>query len=838
MQPLPSKRAYTTKALEFWFERLQQDWEPHFTQEELEQGREIYREGEIRSVELTETEAIFTRRLEKSEDYAVVEWAGDTPSVRFSRKDAPLGRAVGVAGMLELEELIADELVAITPAQDAAPESAAPAAAGRPAATPTGKPGAARPIHLRFSAREEGLVFVAHWLNADGSRSALQGFGKSDPRSSAGNLEERKRMLNLTALAKKARFRFSTEHHEYQLPDLRQIPDFLKRTLPEWERQFSIELDAVARALGSGPRQIRFRADAAFNTGTAGGLDLRWIFEAGERMLTRSEADRLLAAPNAPLLLPDIGLVSLQEDKAETLRKMRSGMQELPEGAAVPNYFVYSLFQPEGTSLRLATEVEQWKQGLMSDPKPRKAPDFLRPYQRRGLEWLAHLCDHDCHGLLADEMGLGKTIQVLSLLEARPLYDHPNLIVCPASVIPVWRDEIQRHFPHIQVEQLRGNRTFVDVQRPVVWISSYAQLRRQRPLLDVVEFGYAILDEAQFIKNPEAKVTQACFSIRARHRIALTGTPLENRQLDLWSLFRFLMPGFLGSRQVFEQALATDRDRTLARMRLQVRPFMLRRTKDEVASELPQKIQATLACPLTDLQRVEYARICSEGLAKLGPDLRTALRERSFGVFSLLTRLRQACCDPNLLPWVDDPGQHSGKVALLLEKLSEITANGHKVVVFSQFVSLLKRIRPAIESTIPGLPVHEITGATLDRRKPVQNFQEGEGAAVMLVSLKAAGTGITLHAADYVFLMDPWWNPAVEEQAVDRVHRIGQTRTVFVYRLLAPGTIEERIQALQAGKRELFREVIDGQAPGDRLAEHFRTLDQLIQLGELVSTES
>jgi superfamily II DNA or RNA helicase len=842
MQSLPSKRAYTTKALEHWFGCLEDPWESHFTQNELEQGREIYRQGEIRAVELTEQDAIIHRRLEKSEEYAVIEWKNGAPSIRFSRDDQPAGRVVAVAGLLEIEELIADELVGPAAGDRDAIEAATAGEKTQRPATASKASGSqkARPVVIRFHASSEGLVFEALWQNENGSCSPLQGFGKATSESHARNLEERKRMINLTALAKRARFRFVPDLHAYVLTDLRQIPDFLKRSLADWRRVFTVELDANVKALAEGPKTIHFRTSASLssNGGASGGLDLRWIFEAGERLLNETDAAKLLAAPSSPILVPDIGLVSLADEKAESLKRMRSGLTELPEGSQLPNYLIFSLFQNDGNSLSLAPEIEAWKTSLISPPKPLTGlPEFLRPYQRRGVEWLAHLCDHECHGLLADEMGLGKTIQVLSLLAARPITDQPNIIVCPASVIPVWRDEIARHFPHIQVEQLKGNRTFVDVQKPVVWISSYAQLRRQRPLLDVVEFGYAILDEAQFIKNPEAKVTAACFSIRARHRIALTGTPLENRQLDLWSLFRFLMPGFLGSRAVFEQALLTDRERTLMRMRAQVLPFMLRRTKDEVASELPQKVQITLACPLTDLQRIEYARICSEGLQRLGPDLQTALRERSFGVFSLLTRLRQACCDPKLLPWVEDEGQNSGKIGILVERLGEIIAGGHKVVIFSQFVALLKRVRLAIESNFPELSMFEITGATLDRRKPVQNFQEGEGAAVMLVSLKAAGTGITLHAADYVFLMDPWWNPAVEEQAVDRVHRIGQTRTVFVYRLLAPGTIEERIQALQANKREMFRQVIDDSAPGEHLHEHFKTLDQLIQLGEVVATE-
>jgi SNF2 family DNA or RNA helicase len=357
-------------------------------------------------------------------------------------------------------------------------------------------------------------------------------------------------------------------------------------------------------------------------------------------------------------------------------------------------------------------------------------------------------------------------------------------------------------------------------------------LRRQRPLLDVVEFGYAVLDEAQFIKNPDAKVAQACYSIRAHHRIALTGTPLENRQLDLWSNFHFLMPGLLGRRESFERHVTDNGERATRELRTLIGPFLLRRTKQDVATELPPKTLAVLPCPLTDAQRVEYARICEEGLRRLGEDLRNALKERSFGVFALLTRLRQVCCDPSLLPWVpENPGQ-SGKINALCDIVGDLFAAGHKVVVFSQFVSLLRRVDAALQAAYPQVPRYAITGATPDRTRPVVEFQGGSGAAAMLVSLKAAGTGITLHAADYVFLLDPWWNPAVEEQAIDRVHRIGQTRNVFVYRLIAPGTIEERIQVLQAGKRELFRQVVDGIPAGLDLVEHFHSLTSLIRLSE------
>jgi SNF2 family DNA or RNA helicase len=394
----------------------------------------------------------------------------------------------------------------------------------------------------------------------------------------------------------------------------------------------------------------------------------------------------------------------------------------------------------------------------------------------------------------------------------------------------VWREEIARFFPSLKVDVLKTGNDFALSKEPVIWLASYTQLRKHRGLLAGTEFGYAVLDEGQFIKNPDAKVTQTCFAIRARHRLVLTGTPLENRQLDLWSIFRFLLPGLLGSRTAFEASLGADRPGTLDRLRAQLAPFILRRTKGEVATELPPKVEMDLLCPLTDVQRAEYAKICSEGLQRLGDDVGAAMREKSFGFLALLTRLRQACCDPDMLPWLKAPLSDSGKINLLVEKLAEIVSSGHKVVIFSQFVMLLERVREALALHFPDLPRYELTGMTLDRQKPVQSFQTAQGAAVMLVSLKAAGTGITLHAADYVFLLDPWWNPAVEMQAVDRVHRIGQRSTVFVYRMVTAGTIEERIQALKAAKKELFDRIVGGLGGDFDLSQHFTSLRDLVTL--------
>jgi len=841
MQRHGPKRIYTPQSLEFWFGKLEGDWAEHFSANQLEQGRRIYRDSEIREVELTAREAIIHRKVDKKEEYAVIEWDAGGVSVRSSSTDAELARAIAVAGLHEIEELVADEISPVPGELPAAPPAPLlPAANGSPASDRNG--GAARPLVLVFQTRQEGLVFQAFWVNADQTRaSALgptngNGNGNGSPHGAGPapahvSSSERGRLICLTAYARKAHFHYRQDAHVYVLDLLNEIPEFLRTMLPVWKRYFLVELDENAANLVKGERAVEIEAHADKRNGA--GLKLRWIFRAGERLLTEDEVEVLTrGGGGAAVILPSLGIVSLAAEKWVSLTQWHRTIEEtIPADGALPPYLIFSLFSDNHLKVTLSPEVEAWRQSVLAAPAaPPALPECLRPYQRRGVEWLHHLCEVGCHGLLADEMGLGKTLQVLALLATRPVAGRPTLVVCPASVVPVWREEMARFFPELRCDVLKTGHDFITHGDPVVWLASYTQLRKHKHLLEQVEFGYAVLDEGQFIKNPDAKVTHASFSIRARHRLVLTGTPLENRQLDLWSIFRYLLPGLLGTRQTFEAVLGADRLGTLTRLRQQLAPFILRRTKDEVAQELPPKVEMELLCPLTDLQRGEYARICSEGLVRLGDDIGAAMRERSFGFLALLTRLRQACCDPDLLPWLKAPVSESGKLNLLVEKLAEVASSGHKAVVFSQFVMFLNRARAALAASFPDLPLIELTGMTLDRQKPVQAFQNTPGAAVMLVSLKAAGTGITLHAADYVFLLDPWWNPAVEMQAVDRVHRIGQTNTVFVYRMVTTGTIEERIQALKADKRMLFDRVVGDMSGDFDLSRHFQSLRTLIEL--------
>jgi superfamily II DNA or RNA helicase len=863
MQTHGPKRVYTPHSLEYWFDMLADDWSETFSSSQLDEGRRIYRNGEVRELELTDRDAIIHRRIEKKDEYAVIEWNAGALSVRSSTTDREIAHALAVAGLHEIEELVADEISPLPAENDRAevPVSSGGEHAGNGSSNGNGKAsapengargpavsrlnGPSRPLLLVFKIRSSGLAFQAYWVQADkkarhpalgpDAHAPANGNGNGNGHVSSG---ERAKLIGLAAYARKAHFQYNQDTGAYLMESLVEIPNFLKVTLPLWKRVFSIELDDKAANLLKGTRSVEIEAVAERAAGDEG-LNLRWIFRAGERMLTDSEVSALLKRGGQPVILPNLGIVALSAEKWESYSSWRRNIEETQEGgAALLQYLVFSLFNDARLKLTLSPEMEAWRQRVLASPdSPPETAAILRPYQRRGVEWMHHLCEVDCHGLLADEMGLGKTLQVLSLLSTRPSPGRPSLVVCPASVVPVWREEITKFFPGMSVDVLKTGNDFTTRTDAVIWLCSYTQLRKHRALLDNVDFGYAILDEGQFIKNPDAKVTQTCFAIRARHRVVLTGTPLENRQLDLWSIFRFLLPGLLGSRSSFEASLNADREGTLARLRAQLAPFILRRTKKEVAQELPPKVEMDLICPLTDVQRAEYARICTEGLERLGDDVGSAMREKSFGFLALLTRLRQTCCDPDMLPWLKAPLSDSGKINLLVEKLAEIVGSGHKVVIFSQFVMLLDRVRAALIQNFPDLPRYELTGMTLDRLKPVQAFQGAPGAAAMLVSLKAAGTGITLHAADYVFLLDPWWNPAVEAQAVDRVHRIGQTNTVFVYRMVTAGTVEERIQALKASKKDLFDRLVGGLGGDFDLSQHFSSMKSLVQLTALPEQE-
>lgn len=448
---------------------------------------------------------------------------------------------------------------------------------------------------------------------------------------------------------------------------------------------------------------------------------------------------------------------------------------------------------------------------------PRDLQASLRSYQQVGVNWLAFLREYGLCGLLADDMGLGKTLQALCVAQGR------TLIVAPTSVIYSWREQIARFRPALTVALHHGaRRDLGSAQGTDIVITSYALLRRDIEELAQTEWDTVILDEAQTIRNPDSQVAQAAQRLQGRYRIALSGTPVENSLRDLWSVFRFLQPGLLGSRSDFERRFlgpieGGDRERTLE-LRRRVLPFILRRLKRDVATELPPKTEIVLECELTSDERLVYDALLNASRAEL---LQFEGESRSaISVLESLLRLRQACCHGALLPGIS--AARSSKVELLIESLLASREAGHRSLVFSQWTSLLDLIEPRLREE--GVHFSRIDGSTKDREGIVSAFQAPDGPSVMLLSLKAGGLGITLTAADHVFIVDPWWNPAVEEQAADRAYRIGQENPVLVHRLVASDTVEERVLALQEQKRGLLRAAVGEQGGVSLSATELREL--------------
>ncbi|MFO7181475.1 MAG: DEAD/DEAH box helicase, partial [Pseudomonadota bacterium] len=446
-----------------------------------------------------------------------------------------------------------------------------------------------------------------------------------------------------------------------------------------------------------------------------------------------------------------------------------------------------------GTLDKLAPLVEGFD-AIPSAPLPPGLRAELRSYQRRGVDWLSFLRDAGLGGVLADDMGLGKTLQALCVLRGR------SLVICPKSVVYNWAAEIQRFRPDLSVAIYHGARRELD-ERADVTLTTYAVLRLDVERLAERRWDVVVLDEAQAIKNPESQTARAAFALSADFRLALSGTPVENRLDELWSVMHFANPGLLGGRSDFQTRFAeplTRGDGAVAeRLRARIRPFVLRRHKRDVLPELPPRTDALLYVELDEAERAVYDAVRAATKQEIVE--RLAAGGSVLAALEALLRLRQAACHVGLVPGQSREG--SSKVERLLGALEDAVADGHKALVFSQWTSLLDRVEPHLREA--GISFTRLDGSTRDRAGVVAEFQNPAGPPVLLISLKAGGTGLNLTAADHVFLLDPWWNPAVEEQAADRAHRIGQDRPVMVYRLVAKDTVEERMLELQRAKRSL-----------------------------------
>jgi superfamily II DNA or RNA helicase len=457
-------------------------------------------------------------------------------------------------------------------------------------------------------------------------------------------------------------------------------------------------------------------------------------------------------------------------------------------------------------------------------PKPRTLKANLRPYQREGFSWLVFLHELVTGGILADDMGLGKTVQAIALLlwlKAKHKDQKLNhLVIAPTSVVPNWLLEIEKFAPSLKAMVWHGpDRHSMSEQLTEcdVVITSYALMRRDEDFLQKLKFHCVILDEAQHIKNPLSATARAVKKLQSERRLALTGTPIENRLSEIWSIFDFVSPGLLGDLNRFEEKFSRPIERgdqeAAKKLRAAIHRFVLRRTKTEVAKDLPPKIEQDIIVPFADEQSKLYKQILRQVRESVLSEVeKQGVAKSQIQILAALTRLRQVACDPRLMklegPWNEEL---SGKLSALKEIMQEAVAGGHRVLIFSQFVEMLKLIRTVLEGE--GIAHEWLTGDTKDRMARVDHFNNDESISAFLISLKAGGTGLNLTGADTVIHFDPWWNPAVEDQATDRAHRIGQKKTVSVYRLIAKDSVEEKILQLSGKKRELVTNVLNTEAP-------------------------
>jgi SNF2 family DNA or RNA helicase len=477
---------------------------------------------------------------------------------------------------------------------------------------------------------------------------------------------------------------------------------------------------------------------------------------------------------------------------------------------------IEQLFQAEMLDEKVKAEISNYHQTLKdfdhvkTVPVPAEFQGKLRPYQEQGLSWLNFLDDFGFGGCLADDMGLGKSVQIIAFILSlrRKVKQNTNLLIVPTSLIFNWQQEINKFAPSIQVFTLYGAdriRSIAEFDKYEVILTSYGTLLSDVFFLKEYVFNYVLLDESQQIKNPESQRYKAACLLKSRNRIVLTGTPIENNTFDLFGQFSFACPGLLGSKAYFKRLYSAPIDMFKSRKRTielqnKIKPFMLRRSKQEVASELPEKTEMVLYCEMKPEQRNIYDIYEKEFRDYIAATTGEELKKKSMHVLKGITKLRQICDSPELIKGEKMPGNASAKIELLIEEI-EGKIHQHKILVFSQFVSMLELIRKELLSKNIGFAY--LTGQTRNRQSVIEKFQQDDTIRVFLISLKAGGTGLNLTQADYVYLVDPWWNPAVENQAIDRCHRIGQDKKIVAVRLICPGTVEEKIMVMQQNKNDL-----------------------------------
>ena len=611
------------------------------------------------------------------------------------------------------------------------------------------------------------------------------------------------------------------------------VLNFLAREFPKLQREWSVTLD---EQLENRTLKNIERVEPQFQITPSGvqWFDLGVVFAAGSgETFSAAEIQRLILSgqshvrlKNGKTAVIDTGAVEeLQEvllDCAPQQNAAGYRMNNAQAGFLEATLRQHGKWKVTAPSAWRDRAAKQSGEATLECPPLGTLEGVLRPYQKTGVAWLHFLRTNGFGGILADEMGLGKTLQTLAFLRfvrQQSTGGAPMLIVCPTSLVFNWVAEVKKFTPELKVLALHGpdrHGRFDQIAASDVVVTSYALIRRDAERYRGLEFDTTVLDEAQHIKNRQTQNAQAVKAVRSKHRLVLTGTPLENSVLDLWSIFDFLMPGYLGSakdfRERYELPIAKEKNaEAQKRLARRLRPFMLRRLKQEVAADLPAKIEQVSYCELTPDQRGVYQQVIEASRKEvLAAEGEAGLAKSRMVVLSALLRLRQICCDLRLLKLENvKPTNASGKLDMFAELLEEVIDGGHRVLVFSQFVTMLTLLKERL--TEDGIEYCYLDGSTTDRGAVVEKFQTNAAIPVFLISLKAGGTGLNLTGADTVIHFDPWWNPAVEAQATDRAHRLGQTKVVTSYKLITRDTVEEKILILQNRKREIIQATLGGE---------------------------
>jgi SNF2 family DNA or RNA helicase len=606
----------------------------------------------------------------------------------------------------------------------------------------------------------------------------------------------------------------------------KQFPEKFAEWIEAMPESVELDIEAKLKTILSDPVTAAIRFEVVNQE--IDWFDLRVVIDVDGVNLSKSQIRQLVAARGGYVRMDDGSWmrleIKLDPDQRDAVTRL--GLDPFDISGETHRMHAMQLADPKAAEV---FDPKAWKRikdrarDIQIDIKPDVPKELnatLRPYQVEGYQFLAYLATNGFGGILADDMGLGKTIQSITYIlwlrkyiaetkDAKTKIG-PALVVCPKSVLDVWATEAGKFAPELKVKVLR-TRDDLDLDEVNnvldILVLNYAQLRVCGDQLNKIRWLTVILDEGQQIKNPDSKAAKCARELDAENRLVLTGTPIENRLMDMWSLMAFAMPGVLGTRAYFKRRFDKRKDPSSQnRLAARLRPFLLRRTKGQVAKDLPPRTEEEVFAGMEGIQeelyKVELKRIQQ---ALLGLDSDEAVKKNSFAILQGLMRLRQICCHPGLIDpkWLKE---ESAKMNALFYLLDQLREEGHKVLVFSQFVSMLDIIKTRLE--VESRPFNYLTGQTKDRKGEIEKFQTTKDASVFLLSLKAGGAGLNLTSASYVILYDPWWNPAVENQAIDRTHRIGQKNKVIAYRLLTRDSVEEKIRILQHQKTALVTNIL------------------------------